>query len=92
MAINTFCAWAGQPGDWSVELNQEFMPPEVTPEELKGWMAAWMAGAPGFSDQGLFDLLKKRELIADDVTIEEEQQRIAAKPPATPDLTGNLNG
>lgn len=92
MALNTFCAWAGQPGDWSVELNQEFMPPEVTPEELKGWMAAWLAGAPGFSDQGLFDLLKKRELIADDVTIEEEQARIAAKPPVKPDATDDLNG
>jgi len=86
-AVITFCKWAGQPGKWSVELNQEFMPLEVTPEELKGWMAAWLSGAPGFSDQGLFDLLKKRELIADDVTLEDEQARIAAKPPATPDVT-----
>ncbi|MBC8393388.1 MAG: DUF4055 domain-containing protein [Deltaproteobacteria bacterium] len=92
MAINTFCAWAGQPGDWSVELNQEFMPPEVTPDELKGWMAAWLAGAPGFSDQGLFALLQKRELIAADVMLEEEQARIAAKPPAKPDVTDDLNG
>jgi len=69
-----------------VVLNQEFMPPQVTPEELKGWMAAWMAGAPGFSDQGFFDLLQQREMVAPDVTLEDEQQRIASKPPATPDL------
>jgi len=87
MAVNTFCEWAGQPGDWSVELNQEFMPPEVTPEELKGWLAAWMSGAPGFSDQGIFDMLKKRELIADDVTLEDEISRIGEKAPAAPDLT-----
>jgi len=88
MALNTFCEWAGQPGKWSVEINRDFLPPEVTPEELKGWMAAWMSGAPGFSDQGLFNLLKKREVVADDVTLEEEQARIGEKKPAAPDMTG----
>lgn len=86
LALNTFCEWAGMPGKWTVTLNQEFMPPEVTPEELKGWLAAWMSGAPGFSDQGLFALLQKRELIASDVTLEEEQARISNKKPITPEI------
>ncbi len=86
MALNTFCEWAGQPGDWSVVLNQEFLPPEVTPEELSGWMAAWLSGAPGFSDQGLFSLLQKRELIASDVTLEDEQARIGEKGPVVPEI------
>ena len=79
-ALNTFSAWAGSPGDWKIELNKEFMPPEVTPQELAGILQAWQAGMPGFSDQGVFDLLQKREVIAADVTLEDEQSRIDSKP------------
>jgi len=79
-ALNTFCEWARQPGDWSITLNNEFLPPEVTPQELAGWLAAWQQGAPGFSDEGFFNLLKKREMVTVDVTLEDEQERIASKP------------
>jgi hypothetical protein len=88
MALDTFCKWAGVTEDCSVEINRDFLPPEVTPEELAGWLAAWMSGAPGFSDQGLFELLQKREMIGVDVTLEEEQARIGDKGPVVPDLTG----
>jgi len=84
-ALNTFCEWAGSPGEWSVVLNDEFMPPEVTPQELAEWLKGWQMGAPGFSDQGLFDLLQKREMVSSDVTLEDEQERIASKAPSLMD-------
>jgi hypothetical protein len=45
-------------------------------------------GAPGLSDQGLFDILQKREVVAADVTLEDEQARIAAKPIPKPGNVG----
>ena len=91
MALNTFCEWAGSPGEWSVTLNDEFMPPEVTPQELAEWLKGWQMGAPGFSDQGLFDLLQKREMVSSDVTLEDEQERIASKKIPEPDML-NIEG
>jgi len=87
-ALQTFCEWGGSKEDCSIELNQEFMPPEVSPEELKEWLAAWQVGAPGFSDQGFFDLLKDREMVAEDVTLEDEQARIGDTVPARPGEEG----
>jgi hypothetical protein len=86
-ALNTFSAWAGSPGKWSVTLNQEFLPPEMTPQELAGILQAWQAGMPGFSDQGVFDLLQKREVIAPDVTLEDELSNIDNKQIPKPDMT-----
>ena len=84
-ALNTFCEWAGQPGKWSVKLNDEFMPPEVTYQELQAWLHAWQSGAPGFSDEGFFSLIKQRELVASDVMLEDEQARIESKVPPRPE-------
>jgi len=42
-------------------------------------------GAPGFSDQGLFDILQKREVVMPGVTLKEEQERIASKAPSLMD-------
>jgi len=85
-ALDTFCEWAGATGVCSVTLNQEFFPPEVTYQELAEWLKAWMSGAPGFSDQGFFSLLQKKELIATDVTLEDEQARIGDKSIPRPDI------
>jgi hypothetical protein len=85
-ALTIFSKWAGVDQEVEVEMNDEFMPPEVTPQELTGWLQSWQAGAPGFSDQGFFDLLKQRELVAPDVTLEDEQERIASKPIPKPDI------
>lgn len=79
-AFNTFCEWAGSPGKWSVELNRDFMPIGMTPEELTALLAGWQMGAPGLSDEGLFNIFKDREMIRDDVTLEDEQSRISSKP------------
>jgi len=85
MALNTFCEWAGQPGDWSVELNQEFMPPEMSYQELTALVAAWQSGA--ISMNVLFDQLKKSEIIIDDLTLEEMQEQIGNAPLPKPDAS-----
>lgn len=84
-ALTLFSKWAGSDTECTVELNQEFLPPEVTPQELAEWLKGWQMGAPGFSDQGLFDLLQKREMVSSDVTLEDEQERIASKAPSLMD-------
>jgi hypothetical protein len=83
-ALNIFCEWAGSAGEWSIELNRDFLPIEMTPQELTVILQSWQAGLPGFSDQGVFDMLQKREVVATDVTLEEEQERIKNKPIPTP--------
>lgn len=85
-ALNTFCEWAGASGKWSITLNREFFPVGMTPQELTALLAGWQMGAPGLSDEGLFNIFREREMIADGVTLEEEQARIAAKPVPKPDM------
>lgn len=85
-ALTLFSKWAGSDNECTVELNQEFLPPEMTPQELATLLQGWQMGAPGLSDQGLFDILQKLEVVAPDVTLEEEQARIAAKGPTMPDM------
>ena len=83
-ALNTFCEWAGQTGKWSVSLNRDFLPVGMTPQELTALLAGWQMGAPGLSDEGLFNIFKQREMINDDITLEDEQVRIGSKRPPAP--------
>jgi hypothetical protein len=52
---------------------------------LTALLSGWQMGAPGLSDQGLFDILQKREVVMPDVTLEDEQERIASKPIPAPE-------
>jgi hypothetical protein len=80
-ALQVFSAWAGaEDKEAKVELNQEFLPPGITPQELTSILQSWQAGMPGFSDEGVFSLLQKKEIIAPDTTLEEEQTRIESRP------------
>ncbi|MFA5323520.1 MAG: DUF4055 domain-containing protein [Smithella sp.] len=86
-ALQVFCQWAGsEEKDIGTELNREFLPPGITPQELTALLQGWQMGAPGLSDQGLFDILQKREVVASDVTLEEEQERIASKAIPRPNI------
>jgi hypothetical protein len=87
-ALTLFSRWAGVEQGCTVTMNQEFLPPEVTPQELSEWLKAWQAGAPGFSDEGLFSLLQRREFVDANVTLEDEQSRIESKGPKMPGMGG----
>ena len=85
-ALTVFSKWAGSDKEATVTTNTEFMPPAMAPEELTALLSGWQMGAPGLSDQGLFDILQQREVIRPDVTLEEEQERIASKPLPRPEM------
>lgn len=75
-ALRWFSEWASVTGDVSVELNRDFMPAGITAQDMTALIGAWQSGA--VSAETLFNNLKAGEVIADDVTFEEEQERIAS--------------
>lgn len=79
-----FGDWAETPGETTCELNDEFFPVPMTPQMLTALVNGWQQGA--MSDQVLFDNLQRGDVIAPDVTFEDEQARIANSGPklATP--------
>jgi hypothetical protein len=82
-ALKWFCEWAGfDSSEVSYQLNRDFYPAAMTPAMLTAAVVAWQAGAPGFSDQGLFNLFRRGELLADAATLEDEQQRIGERGPS----------
>jgi hypothetical protein len=83
-ALTLFSKWAGSDNECTVELNQEFLPPEMTPQELSALVSAWQTGA--ISMQVLFSCLQKAELIASDLTLEEMQGQIGSEGPRMPDM------
>ena len=90
MALKWFCEWAGSPDEKALyELNKDFYPVSMDPATLTALVSAWQAGA--ISDQSLFSKLQQGEVIAPEVTIEQEDARKAAHPPPAPQPT-NLPG
>ena len=73
-ALQWFSDWAGANGEAYIELNRDFLPAGMSSQELAGLIAAWQSGA--ISQQTLFENIKAGEIIAADVTFEEEQARI----------------
>ena len=65
--------WAGLQAV-SVRLNTDYLPARMTPLELQALVAAWQAG--GISSMTLFNNLQQGELIASEVTFEDEQAQI----------------
>ena len=77
--------WAGlQPV--TIKLNTDYLPTKMTPQELQALVQAWQAG--GISPQTLFNNLKQGEIIAQEVTFEDEQAQISE---ATPVLTAPIS-
>jgi len=73
-------AWAQLDGAVTYALNTDFMPEGLTAQELTALVQAWQAG--GISWETFFANLKAGEIVAPDVTPEDEKSRIdAAGPP-----------
>lgn len=92
-ALQWFSDWAGANGEVSVKLTRDFMPAGMTSQDMIAQIGAWQQGA--ISQQTLFENLKAGEIIASDVTFEEEQERIAGvmvgmTPPAGEYITGTV--
>jgi hypothetical protein len=87
-ALKWFVEWAGDDaGSVNFELNKDFYPQPMTPLMLTSLVTSWQAGA--ISDQTLFENLQTGDVISADVTLEQEQARIAASGPKVPPLPGD---
>lgn len=78
--LKWYMEWSGNKDDNAlVELNRDFYPQPMTPQMLAALIAGWQQGAPGLSDQGLFELFQAGEIVSETTTLEEEQARIAER-------------
>ncbi len=73
-ALKTFSMWAGGGEDVTFELNRDFLPMQMTSQQLSALVLAWQQG--GISKQTLFDNLKAGEIIAADKDFETEETQI----------------
>ena len=79
-ALKTYVEWAGfDPTNVLVSVNDDFHVAGLTAVDISARISAWQQGAPGFSDQSLFDQMQKGEVIAPELTLEDEQARIAER-------------
>ena len=101
-ALRIFIEWAGVPDtEAEIELNKEFLPQGLDPQQLTALVAAWSQGA--ISLETLFENLQQGEIIKSDISYEEEQARIIEGAPAPPpppvivkkddtNMSGNMDG
>ena len=79
-ALKTFVEWAGaDPTGVEFALTHDFYPAGMNAQELAARVSAWSQGAPGFSDQSFFDQMQEGEIIDQELTLEDEQVRIAER-------------
>jgi len=83
-ALKTFSEWAGSPdAETYINLNKEFVPAEIEPQELTAWVGAQQQGV--VSHQVVFWNLQKREAIPPGMTFEEMQSQIGESPIPRPE-------
>jgi hypothetical protein len=81
-ALETFAAWAGSKGKIKFEINREFLPIGVDGRTLTAWVGLVQAGM--LSKESAFDLMKRGEMIDEELSYEDEQARIDSQPPPAP--------
>ena len=78
-ALSIMAEWEGVSGDIEVTLNTDFVDTKILPEELTALMGAWQSGA--ISHETFLHNMKKGEILPDEVTIEDEKDRIDVQNP-----------
>jgi len=78
-AVNIVADWSGAAGEVKIDLNTDFYPITMTPEQLTALVAGWMQGA--ISKETLFENLKGGEIIRASAQFEDEEAKIAGAPP-----------
>lgn len=78
-SLQTMLAWAGISGTAKVELNTDYYPIPMTPEQLNALVATWQSG--GISKETLFWNLQQGEVVREGQTFEDEEAAIANNPP-----------
>ena len=80
-ALQIFSEWAGSTETVEYQINTDFIPASMSPQELTALTAAWQAGLPGTSDQNVYALMQQKEMADPLITFEEEQERISTRTP-----------
>lgn len=70
--------WSNVTGDVKIELNRDFIPNSMTAQDLQALVQSWQAGA--ISQASLFECLKAGDIIAQDVSFDDEMERIKNNP------------
>lgn len=79
--------WSGISGEVQYELNKHFLPIPMDAATLTAWVAAVQSGK--VSDQTFFEALQAGEVVNENLTFEDEQERIANSAPALGSVGGN---
>ena len=70
--------WSNITGDVKIELNRDFIPNSMTAHDVDSLVKSWQSGA--ISHETLFDNLVAGDIIAQDVSFDDEMERIATMP------------
>lgn len=82
-ALSWFDKWAGGSGDVEFKTNKDYLPTQLSAQDITALMGAWQAG--GLSSQALFDNFQAGGVIGDTLTFDEhEAQLVNSKPPGMP--------
>ena len=87
--LEWLAAWMGISGEISYQLNTDYLPVNMTAQEMTALVGAWQSGA--ISKQDLFYNLQQGEIIAPGKTFEESNDETASEPPdlgAVPNANG----
>lgn len=87
-ALKMFADWAGQKGEVKFEVNKNFMPFFITPQQISTWLAAVQAGR--MSAETFFWNMHRADQVPEDLTFEDEQARIEADPVPRPIPSGHI--
>ena len=79
-ALGVFAQWAGQAGEVAFQINRQFLPLPMGPQELTALVAAWQAGA--VSERELFVKLQQGEVIESGKAFDEHQAEVEIDTPA----------
>ncbi len=74
--------WSGIAGEVLVEINRDYLPNSMTPQDVAELVKAWQAGA--ISHQTLFDNLVSGDIINSEISFDDEKERIDMTPPGMP--------
>jgi hypothetical protein len=73
-ALQVMAEWEGITGDISLKLNTDFVDTKINAQDMTSLMGAWQSGA--ISHETFLYNMKRGEILAPDVSIEDERDRI----------------
>lgn len=79
-ALTFFAKWSGQEAEITYQLNRDFLPMMIDAQTLTSWIAANQAGK--LSDEELFDLMQRGDMIDAEIDFEEHQAKVEVTAPA----------